>query len=179
MTTLPFSRRAFLAAAGASFAFAAARRPASAHDDGTPLRVAFGKDRYQFDDSKFTFTLRGPAADIVETVVMPGDDYFPLPNLFVSWTVTEDGLYTAEIRPDVRFHDGMPLDAEAIAKSLLLVNQGFIGLDPESIRVTGPMTVEFRSTTGSLLMMENMAHRMASIFDTASDRATHPVGTGP
>jgi len=174
-----FSRRRFLGVAGAAFAFAAARRPARAHDDGTPLRVAFGKDRYKFDDDSFTFTLRGPATGIAEGVVVPGDDYLPQPNLFVSWSISDDGLYSAEIRPDVTFHDGTPLDAEAMVRSLALVNQSFIGIDQASVKATGPMSVEFRSSTGSLLMIENMAHRMGAIFDTASDRKTHPIGTGP
>jgi peptide/nickel transport system substrate-binding protein len=174
--TSKLSRRRLLGAGAAALCAPYLMRRAVA--DAPVLRVAFGKDRYNMDDKNFTFTLRGPSTGIAEGVVLPGDNYFPEPNLFVRWTVA-DGLYRADVRPGVAFHDGTPLDASAMVKSLAYVNQSFIGLDQASVRAVGPMTVEFRSTTGSLLMIENMAHRMGAIFDAAVDRKVRPTGTGP
>jgi peptide/nickel transport system substrate-binding protein len=176
MRMTKLTRRRFIAAGGA--ALCAPAIVGRAWADASPLRVAFGKDRYNMDDKSFTFTLRGPSTGIAEGVVVPGDDYMPRPNLFLSWTIS-DGLYRAKIRPGVTFHNGDPLDAASMVKSLGYVTQSFIGLDQSSIKAAGPMTVEFRSKTGSLLMIENMAHRMGAIFDTAVDRKTDPVGTGP
>ncbi|MFO1055817.1 MAG: ABC transporter substrate-binding protein [Dongiaceae bacterium] len=176
MITTKMSRRRLLGAGAAALCTPMLVRRAMA--DVPALRVAFGKDRYNMDDKNFTFTLRGPSTGIAEGVVAPGGDYFPVPNLFVRWTVA-DGLYRADIRPGVTFHDGTPLDAAAMVKSLAYVTQSFIGLDQASVKATGPMSLEFRSKSGSLLMIENMAHRMGAIFDTAVDRKVRPTGTGP
>jgi peptide/nickel transport system substrate-binding protein len=57
------------------------------------------------------------AQQVVETLVTlkPGTGGEIVPALATDWTVSEDGLtYTFTIRDGVQFHDGTPLDAEAV-----------------------------------------------------------------
>ncbi|WAH62120.1 ABC transporter substrate-binding protein (plasmid) [Pseudomonas silvicola] len=43
----------------------------------------------------------------------------PIPALAKSWQVSEDGLrWQLQLRDNVHFHDGSPLDAAAVVKSL-------------------------------------------------------------
>jgi peptide/nickel transport system substrate-binding protein len=61
-------------------------------------------------------------ANVYETLVYydASQPEAPLqPALAESWTVSEDGLtWTFTLRPDVRFHDGSPLDAAAVVRCL-------------------------------------------------------------
>jgi peptide/nickel transport system substrate-binding protein len=57
------------------------------------------------------------AQQVVETLVTlePGTGDVLVPALATEWTVSPDGLtYTFKIRENVTFHDGTPLDAEAV-----------------------------------------------------------------
>ncbi len=52
-------------------------------------------------------------------VTLKGDTTEIVPDLAESWEIAEDGLsYTFHLRPGVTFHDGTPLNAEAVKKSL-------------------------------------------------------------
>src|SRR5204863_10088420 len=56
---------------------------------------------------------------MVETLVHLQPDGKVVPGLAKKWDVAQDGrLYTFELRPDVRFHDGTSLTAEAVKLSL-------------------------------------------------------------
>lgn len=54
-------------------------------------------------------------SSVTENLVRLGADGNPEPGLAESWDVSEDGLlWTFNIRPNVTFHDGTPLDAAAV-----------------------------------------------------------------
>src|SRR5687767_952403 len=57
---------------------------------------------------------------VVETLVTFAEESTQIvPGLAESWTVSKDGLqYTFKLRKGVRFHDGTPLDAEAVKFSI-------------------------------------------------------------
>ncbi|KYK44215.1 hypothetical protein A1D31_37350 [Bradyrhizobium liaoningense] len=51
-----------------------------------------------------------------------------VPLLAESWTIAEDKkVYTFEIKPNVKFTDGNPLDAQAIADNI----NGWLSNDPD------------------------------------------------
>src|SRR5213078_5080234 len=57
---------------------------------------------------------------VVETLVtFPEESTQIVPGLAESWTISRDGLqYTFKLRKGVKFHDGTPLDAEAVKFSI-------------------------------------------------------------
>lgn len=70
------------------------------------------------------------------------------PLLAESWESNEDGtVWTFKLRPDVKFHDGEPLTAEAVKKSIEAAKErggaSFIWLPLESIEVVDDLTVQF------------------------------------
>ena len=84
--TKPLDRRQFVAAAAAL----GLARPGNAQVQAArepPLVVAVGADRYSTDPQRFTFTVRGPHAQITETPVRPDANFLPAPLLFESWQV--------------------------------------------------------------------------------------------
>lgn len=154
--------------------------PSMANADNT-LTIAYGSDRYKFDDKKFTFTMTGPASWITENAARPGDDFWPEPQLFTSWTI-QDGLYQATVREGVTFHNGTPLDAAKVVDAIRLYGKSksdFTGIDYDTLKAVDHKTVEFRSKTGSFLTLNNMTHRMVGFLEADANRSTLPVGTGP
>jgi hypothetical protein len=55
---------------------------------------------------------------LYDTLVRLGDDGGVEPGLALAWSRPEPTVLRLELRPGVRFHDGRPLDAEAVAASL-------------------------------------------------------------
>lgn len=173
------NRRDALAFGAASFA--AATRAAAQAPLARPLTVAVGPDRYNTDPQRFTFTVRGPHAQIAETGVRPDANFLPAPLLFERWSVRQ-GRYRVTLRAGLVHHDGAPLDSDAAIAALKLIGQSrsdFLQIAPESFRRIDARTFEFASRNGSNLVIENMSHRATSIFSASSDRASTPAGTGP
>ncbi|MGZ9222153.1 MAG: ABC transporter substrate-binding protein, partial [Anaerolineales bacterium] len=74
------------------------------------------------------------------------DEYTPL--LAESWEVSEDGLsYTFKLRPDVKFHDGEAMNADAVKKSIDAAQEragaSFIWLPLDNVEVVDDLTVKF------------------------------------
>src|ERR687884_2063349 len=57
---------------------------------------------------------------VVETLVtFPEESTQLVPGLAESWTISKDGLqYTFKLRSGIKFHDGTPLNAEAVKFSI-------------------------------------------------------------
>jgi peptide/nickel transport system permease protein/peptide/nickel transport system substrate-binding protein len=113
------------------------------------------------------------------------------PGLAQSWTYKDDTTLVLELRPGVTFHDGTPLDAEAVkfnldralgdAKSNIKVDLSSV----DSVEVSGPttVTIKLKAQDRSLpLILSDRAGMMASPTAVKAgggsiDRA--PVGAGP
>ncbi len=70
------------------------------------------------------------------------------PLLATSWDISEDGkVWTFHLRPNVKFHDGEPLTAEAVKMSIEAAKEragaSFIWAPLESIEVIDDLTVQF------------------------------------
>jgi peptide/nickel transport system substrate-binding protein len=144
----------------------------------TPLRV--GPDRYNTDPKGFSFTMRAPNIRIGGTPVRPDPSYLPEPLLFESWSL-DDGVYRATLREGAVFHDGKPLTADSFVAAMraFIATRDFIAVDPDSIAKVDERTVSFKSSTGSALTIENMAHALAAVLSPEGEPAKDPVGTGP
>lgn len=126
------------------------------------------------------------------------------PDLATSWQISKNGLnYTFHIRPDVRFQDGTPLNADAVAFNIrrmwdktfkyydarAAAQTHFVWMDLKSIKVVNPMTIELTLqhpfSSFLRLMAQGGSGSTSMISPTAIEKygndgiATHPIGTGP
>lgn len=113
------------------------------------------------------------------------------PGLAEKWEFTDPKTLVLHLRSGVKFHDGTPLDAEAVAFNLERarsgersnVKAGFSGV--ESIKVSGPMEVTLRLSSPDISLPGVLSDRAgmmvsqkaATTGDGNLDR--NPVGTGP
>ena len=125
------------------------------------------------------------------------------PGLAVSWTVSDDRLtWTFVLRPGVQFHDGSPLNADAVVFSL---GRQFMPNHPHhkvegayqywnsmsmsdivnDIRSIDDLTVEVELHRPTAPFLSNLAMGFCSIVSPTAvnkwgeDYPRHPVGTGP
>ncbi|MCK4558396.1 MAG: hypothetical protein KAV45_01345 [Calditrichia bacterium] len=131
-------------------------------------------------------------SQIYEPLLTLDDDYQTLlPCLAGTWSVSEDNLtYTFQLTPDVLFHDGSMLTAEAAEISFIRQIQ----LRPEyplfniidTIRSVGPLTLQIELKYPYLPFLYSLAspHGLLVISQKALEQfgdavGKHPVGTGP
>lgn len=138
--------------------------------------------------------------NVYDTLVTYDDRTLELvPSLAESWESSEDGrTWTFRIREGVQFHDGTPLDAEAVvfnfqrlleddfphsygAQRPYLPNYEMI----EQVEATGPLEVQFTLSAPSAVFLNNLAMFPASIASPTAIQfhqeafGVNPVGTGP
>lgn len=120
------------------------------------------------------------------------------PRLATSWQVSEDGrTWTFQLRAHVRFHDGTPLDAQAVVFSFerLLVKGHPAAVveganywrsmlsDVEKVVAAGPLTVEIHTRRKYTPLLGNLAKfpivSPEAVNTWGAEFADHPVGTGP
>ena len=138
---------------------------------------------------------------IVETLVtFPDESTQVVPGLAESWTVSRDGLrYTFRLRRNVHFHDGTPLNAEAVKDSIerqINPEHPFhkLGKYPfanyffgnvKAVEVVDAATVEFVLKEPRASFLAVLTAGAASIVSPTAvkklgtDYALSPVGTGP
>ena len=126
---------------------------------------------------------------IMNRLVRPGLDGRPVPDLAESWSANADAsVWTFNLRPGIKFHDGSAFDAEDAKFSLDRI------LDPESgsparsaikmitsIDIVDDITLRFSLNTSFADMpLQLMDYRLRMIPAESGDTiATSGVGTGP
>src|SRR2546427_761618 len=138
---------------------------------------------------------------IVETLVtFPDESTQVVPGLAESWAISKDGLkYTFELRKGVSFHDGTPLNAEAVKFSIerqIIPEHPFnkLGKYPfanyffgnvKAVEAVDPQTVEFILKEPRASFLAVLTAGAASIVSPTAvrklgvDYPLTPVGTGP
>ncbi|MCI0545670.1 MAG: ABC transporter substrate-binding protein [Candidatus Rokubacteria bacterium] len=138
---------------------------------------------------------------IVETLVtFPEESTQIVPGLAESWTTSRDGLtYTFKLRKGVKFHDGAPFNAEAVAFSIeRQINPehpasklgkypfaNFFFGNVKAVEVMDESTVRFVLKEPRASFLAVLTAGAASIVSPTAvkkwgqDYALHPVGTGP
>jgi ABC-type transport system substrate-binding protein len=132
---------------------------------------------------------------MVETLVRLQPDGKIVPGLARKWDVAQGGrVYTFELRPDVRFHDGTTLTAEAVKLSLerfmnptlrVAVRAPFDSNLVASIMPVDPTTLKIYLRDSSRLFLQKLASTDLAIVSPTHARDfpdsfnEEPVGTGP
>jgi peptide/nickel transport system substrate-binding protein len=126
--------------------------------------------------------------------------YKLVPGLAPSWDISKDGLtYTFKLRPNVKFHDGTPFNAEAVkfvferqlndkgpyyATGTYPYVKGFLG-NVAGVEVLDAGTVQIKLKAPLAPFLQYLAHQSLFMFSPESlkkwgkDVVKHPVGTGP
>ena len=126
--------------------------------------------------------------------------YKIVPGLAQSWDISKDGLtYTFKLRPNVKFHDGTPLTAEAVrfcferqmndksqyyATGTYPYVKGFLG-NVAGVEVVDPLTVQIKLKSPLTPFLQYLAHHSLYIYSPEAlkkfgkDIVKNPVGTGP
>jgi peptide/nickel transport system substrate-binding protein len=128
---------------------------------------------------------------IVSTLTAIDHNLEPAPYLSESWEMSEDGLtWTFNLRRGVRFHDGTPVNAEAVAFSLnRFITEGLLRamLRPvKEVIAVDEYIVEMRLKEPFPLLLENLSSQYTGIIAPAAVEkygAAHGiknmVGSGP
>lgn len=121
------------------------------------------------------------------------------PALATDWTISDDGTeYTFTLRDGVTFHDGTPLNAEAVKFNfdrMLDENHPYHDTGPfplsfffgavETTEVVDEMTVKFTLNAPYAPFLSNLAYPTglivspAAVMANGADFGRNPVGTGP
>ncbi|HXU87256.1 MAG TPA: ABC transporter substrate-binding protein [Methylomirabilota bacterium] len=126
--------------------------------------------------------------------------YKIVPGLAQSWDISKDGLtYTFKLRPNVKFHDGTPLTAEAVrfcferqmndksqyyATGTYPYVKGFLG-NVAGVEDVDPLTVQIKLKAPLTPFLQYLAHHSLYIYSPEAlkkfgkDIVKNPVGTGP
>lgn len=132
-----------------------------------------------------------------DNLVARTEDGKIVPWLATSWTISDDRkVYIFEIKPNVKFTDGTPLDAQAVAENI----NGWLGNDPdrrnptaapyledsfESATAIAPLTLQITLKTPFQPLLNVFAQSSQGILSpTALKRGlavncNSPVGSGP
>ena len=138
-----------------------------------PLRVGLG----QLSSNGPLDGLRQLSQNVsVEALARPGEDGRLQPWLAESWTTAADGRSLhVRLRPGVKFHDGSPFDAGAVATLLPNALRTFMG--PElykgiKVDVSGPLTVDISFQQSPTFLTEALEAQIRK-------PGAKVIGTGP
>lgn len=162
----------------------------------TTFRIAVGIDPDTLDPALFTTTTVANMVEyMAETLIVADKEGNPQPQLATDWEVSDDGLeYTLRLREDVIFHDGTPMDAEAVKWNLdrvldpdvkVAIRSPFTAI--EEVEVVDDHTIKLHLSRPFAPLISAFALETVAILSPASidlegnsyENVTQPVGTGP
>ncbi|MEO1457945.1 MAG: ABC transporter substrate-binding protein [Pseudomonadota bacterium] len=176
--------RFFLSAA---FAFGLAAAPALADDATVRIAVPFGFNDPNPDPAIGWTGWRTSDSGVTETLFWLDPEGALSPRLAESATALSPTEWEIRLRDGITFHDGKPLDAEAVRFSLMRVispdsavfNEriaSLIGI--ADVTVVDPMTVRITTEVPNAAFLNDLVDPGLSILSPASD-AERFYGTGP
>jgi len=159
------------------------------------FRIAVGVDPDTLDPVQMTTTTVANIVDYtVETLTFLDEDGRVRPMLAESWTTSADGkVYTFKLRKGVTFHDGTPLDAQAVKWNLDRVKDPAVRVPIrapfpiQQVDVVDASTVRVTLSRPSAPFVSALSWTTAGIVSPAAaakhgneyKNIVHPVGTGP
>ena len=157
--------------------------PQQAFNPTAELRVGFTADQIVTEGVRATLGLQ-PGIQVTETLTYLTEKYEVLPRLAERWEFRAPNTWRFFIRRGVRFHDGQPLNAQAVKEGLFdrtarIPGGGTIKAGPNSAVVVDEFTVDFTPTVPNLRVPEQIVHPQNGVVAPGTDHGKRPVGTGP
>jgi 4-phytase/acid phosphatase/peptide/nickel transport system substrate-binding protein len=172
--------------------------PAMAQKQGGTLTVGAELDIPGFDPLKvgvFDTAARIAADLIFDTLTKLDNDGNAVPKLALSWSSSEDlKTWTFKLRPDVKFHDGTPFNAQAVVWTFNRLKDpknncrcAFFISYINSVEAKDDLTVVYHLRDPSVNLpalltipsQNNVMQSPAAIQARGNDYNRAPVGTGP
>lgn len=121
--------------------------------------------------------------NVCETLVTMDHDFQTQPGLATDWEYRGDNTFRFNLREGVVFHNGAPLDAEAVRYSMNRVVEEDLTLTtflgPDAATVVDELTVDITTTQPNLRLPTQLVHNFFSIVAPGTDPVDEPVCTGP
>jgi peptide/nickel transport system substrate-binding protein len=164
-------------------ALAACDRP-SAPAPGRGLRVVMAPEVSGLDPHRQTAHGGDSVmSNVYEALTAFDEEMRVIPGLAVRWESPEELTWRFHLRPGVSFHDGRPLTAAAVVKSLDRARgagrstEGGLAAIRE-VKAPAVDMVEIRTVRRSLMLLNTLATAFI-VPEDAPDEITTPIGTGP
>src|SRR5438105_10441108 len=171
---------------------------ASAQKQGGSITVGLELDIPGLDPLKvgvYDTAAETAAALIFDTLTTLDDTGRAVPKLAESWTHSDDyKIWTYKLRPGVKFHDGTPFNAQAVAFNLARQKDpnnhcrcAFYIQGTEKVEALDDLTVVFHLRDPAVdhpsviapSAVNNPIHSSAAMQKLGDDYNRNPVGTGP
>ena len=148
------------------------------------LRVGFTADQYVVEGPDAALAAYPLNTNVMETLTYLAPNYEVRPMLAERWEFRAPNTWRFFLRRDVKFHDGQPLNAQAVKTGLFerVAKQrggGTIKAGPESAVVVDDYTIDFTPTAANLRVPEQIVHPNNAVYAPGADPGRNPVGTGP
>jgi len=158
------------------------------------LIVASGTDALTMDTH---FALDAPTFTILDHMVETLLELTPkgeiVPRLAEKWEVSADATeFTLKLRKGIKFHDGSPLNAEAVKVTFdrmldpkVAIRYRFLVAPISTVTVVDDYTIKFKTKMPFAALVSNLTHQATGIQSPESLKASwdkavaKPVGTGP
>ncbi|MFO8042878.1 MAG: glutathione ABC transporter substrate-binding protein [Alkalispirochaeta sp.] len=175
--------------------FAGGAQELESAEERDTLRIGIGAEPESLDPVNMT---SAPAATVgehvVERLIYMEEDGSLTPMLATDWEANDDStVWTFQIREGVTFHDGEPLNAEAVAVNLRRFVDPDVGAayafllgTVESIEATGEYELTMELSQPFAPILAHLSHSFIGIVSPAQleglgpdDTFEIPIGTGP
>jgi len=144
------------------------------------LRVGLAEDQYVVEGPRANV---GVGLNITETLTTMTPEFGLKPGLAERWERVDGTRWRFFLRRGVTFHDGQPMNAQAVKVGLFDRVAKFggttINAGPDSAVVIDDHTLEFTPTQPDSRVPAQLAHPLYGVYAPGSDPATKPIGTGP
>ncbi len=149
------------------------------------VRIAYESEPLTLDPHAIQESAtHGALANFYEPLASYDADMKLVPALAVRWESTDELTWIVQLRPGVRYHDGRPLTAPEVQRSLLrardwpesLVRGHLAGL--ESVEPLDQLRLRLRTRQPDALLLDRLTYVLLPGL-SASGAFEGPVGTGP
>lgn len=148
------------------------------------LKVGFTEDQYILEGPDANLSAYPLNTDVTETLIYMNDKYQLEPRLAERWEFHAPNTWRFFIRKGVKFHDGQPLNAQAVKTGLFdrlakRAGGSTVKAGPNSAVVVDDYTIDFTPTVPNVLVPEQIVHPQNAVLAPGTDFTKNIVGTGP